>query len=418
MPLWYPRADLPDQSTASDEPCRETIILISTNAGLQMGGEAIKAFQYFQWLLDHGYDAHLLTHSRCRDELLGILPRERLHFVEDDSVQKWSWRLPPTRFLLNPYFHVTAARYVSRRFPRSDDVILHYIGPVSPVVPRFPPNGYRVVMGPLTGNIYYPPAFADRQGRLRRTQEVLHGVTQRTLGSMLGDKRQAEVILVSGYARTRASLRLAGCEDHRMIDVVDAGVSERIAARPRVEHRGVNGRFLCSGRMVDHKGIDLAVRAIARTEPPITLDVFGDGPCRPAWESLASDLGVSDRVRFHGWLESHDDLMDRMREFRGYVFPTLAEANGIVMQEAMMCGLPVITIRWGGPEQLASDDAAVYIAPNAPEEVVNGIARAMSRLASDPDFAEGISVRARSTAENRFTWDQVARSWVRAYQRP
>lgn len=277
--------------------------------------------------------------------------------VPDTSIQKFFWRLPPLRGLLDIYFHLAVRRLIRASIPPDPGTTLHYIGPVSPVAPRFFPKRYDVVLGPLTGNISYPPAFRGRMSRKARLAEHLHGIAQRCLRITLREKQRARVILVSGYERTRASLRLAGAREAQMIDVVDAGVSDRISARPRIVHAGHNPCFVCSGRMVDYKGFDLAIRAVASANPAIRLDIYGDGETRAPIEALAQTLGVADRVRFLGWF-GNAALIEALGQYRGYVFPTLAEANGIAMQEAMMLGLPVIATRWGGPAHLADDAAA------------------------------------------------------------
>jgi glycosyltransferase involved in cell wall biosynthesis len=165
--------------------------------------------------------------------------------------------------------------------------------------------------------------------------------------------------------------------------------------------------------MVDHKGIDLALKALAKTTD-IQLDISGDGEKRAELEALATSLGVVDRVNFLGWLP-YDDLVGGFKNYRAYVFPSLAEANGIVMQEAMMIGLPVITLRWGGPGALSTDDGAVYVEPTDEASVVADIAAAMTDLADNPNCAEAISIKGRELAEARFKWDDVAASWMAVY---
>jgi glycosyltransferase involved in cell wall biosynthesis len=165
--------------------------------------------------------------------------------------------------------------------------------------------------------------------------------------------------------------------------------------------------------MVDYKGFDLAIRALALTTQDIRLDIYGDGEQRVSLEALARKEGVTDRVCFMGWVRN-DDLLDAMAKYRGYVFPTLAEANGIAMQEAMMLGLPVIATRWGGPERLADDEAAWYIEPVCRDAMVEAIAAAMTCLARQPERAEDLSRKARIIAKSRFKWDMVATEWIKA----
>ena len=95
----------------------------------------------------------------------------------------------------------------------------------------------------------------------------------------------------------------------------------------------------------------------------------------------------------------------------GLSVSALAEANGISVQEAMMAGLPVICLKWGGPELLADAGSAVLIDPGEQTQVVRDVAAAMTSLAADPDAANRIATRARVIAERRFSWDDVAREW-------
>ena len=387
------------------------IVLIAKHFGPNAGGEAIKAYQFAAYLRDRGAAPIVVTHERALTNQGGDDLGLKILAVADTSIQKLLWRLAPLRGLLDVHFHLAARHLIKAHVEPDPSTVLHYIGPVSPVMPRFFPEGYDVVLGPLTGNIYYPPAFRSRMSWKARLSERLHGFAQRILRVTLREKQRARVILVSGYERTRVSLRLAGASEAQMVDVVDSGVSDQISERPRVRHIGINPNFVCSGRMVDLKGFDLAIRALTRTHPTIRLDIFGDGEKRASLESLATAEGVADRVRFLGW-QKNTDLIKALEAYRGYVFPTLSEANGIAMQEAMMLGLPVIVTRWGGPERLADDDAAWYIDPTSAEAMIDAIAKAMNHLARDPERAEALSRNARTIADARFTWERVSRSWI------
>lgn len=403
--------ELAEKPIATDRP----IFLVSERFGSSAGGEAIKAQQYADILLAQGHDFLVFTHERSKCHG-ATLPSERMRFVDETPLQLLFWRIRILRPLLSIYFHLKARKLVLKESRNRPNPILHYISPVSPVALRFPPRGFKVVMGPLTGNIYYPPNFRSRMTWSVRIREQLHAISQILLGLTFREKRRADAVLVSGYERTRKSLQLAGCPEANMIDVVDAGVSQKIFDRPRITHSGVNPRFACSGRLVDHKGVDLAIKALALASPSIELDIYGDGAERQNLEVLTKSLGLKDRVRFHGWLARHEDLLAAYDQYRGYLFPSLAEANGIVMQEAMTIGLPVVALRWGGPAMLADDDAACYIELGNEEQIVQRIAHQMNILAEDGELADRISARARKIAERKFTWESVTESWQKSYE--
>lgn len=406
-----------DVPTAISPHTRPPVVfLIAERFGENGGGEAIKAYQYARHLQTEGYHVVVFTHARSVQHMGGDRFEGIIRTVEDTTLQRLLWRSRLLRFLLQPYFHLQARNLALREYAEHPEAIFHYISPVSPVAPRFAPRGCPTVFGPMTGNIYYPPGFRARVPLDYRLREMLHTMAQRVLGRLFPEKKRALCLLVSGYERTRASLELAGCPPARMLDVVDSGVNAELAASPRITHQGINTRFVLSGRIIDHKGIDLAIKALPHTQNPISLDIFGDGPERLPLERLTETLGLGERVSFKGWVRSHEDLVRQFRTYRGYVFPSLAEANGIVMQEAMMVGLPVITLRWGGPAHLAPDDGAIFVEPRDEDYVCRKIAQALDLLAQEPERADAIAERARAIAEARFTWSAVAESWAVAYR--
>lgn len=390
------------------------VILVAQHIGLNAGGEAIKSYQYAQFLKDIGADLTVLAHERSLTEM-GADPEEHdYRLVTDSPLQRLFWRIAPLRVLLPIDFHLRARRIIRQIAEPSQSVIVHYVAPISPVVPRFPPKGYRIVMGPLSGGIYYPSAFWDRMTLSDRMRARLHRISQRLLGLFVGDKKVANTVLVSGYERTRASLRLAKCRDEQMVDVVDSGIHPAICDRDRIQHAHRKANFMCSGRLVPVKALDLAIRAVERADDDVRLSIYGDGSERAGLEALSKKLGLQDRITFHGWTD-HDKLIEAYADYRGYIFPSLADSNGIVMQEAMMAGVPVVALRWGGPVGLANDDSAIFVNPISEDQVINELSNAMNLLAGDPEKAEAISIQARARAEAHFPWPAVAGSWIRAY---
>lgn len=391
------------------------LVLVTPNISEQMGGEAIKAYQFLRHLVGGGQDVTVVTHRRSAPVLERDFPQVPVFVVEDTLGQKLFWRTAPLRPLVDIFFFRNARPILQRILAGHSDAVFHYLCPVSPILPRFPLPEANNVIGPLTGNIYYPPAFQRGEPPKLKLGRLFHYIAQRIAGTAFGDKRHFSRILVSGGERTRRSLVWAGASDNRMRDVVDSGISDEFDRHALIRHEGVNDRFMTSGRLVPHKGVQLSIEALAHVTRPIRFDIYGDGAYRAVLEQLVERLGIGDKVRFMGWMESHDALIARMADYRGYVVPSLAEANGIVVQEAMMAGLPVICLKWGGPTMLADQESAILIEPGSQDGVVRAIAAAMDALATDPDRANRLVGHARATAERRFGWDNVAEEWQAAY---
>ena len=94
------------------------------------------------------------------------------------------------------------------------------------------------------------------------------------------------------------------------------------------------------GRLDEEKRVDEFLRALARV-PGAFGEIVGDGTCRAEWELLARDLGITDRVRFHGFV-SEDDLLDAYARADLFVMPGVAELQSLATMEAMAAGKPVI----------------------------------------------------------------------------
>jgi glycosyltransferase involved in cell wall biosynthesis len=102
------------------------------------------------------------------------------------------------------------------------------------------------------------------------------------------------------------------------------------------------------GRLVARKGLDQLLRVVARLEDPNwQLLIVGHGPQREALEAECRKLGLSERVRFTGFV-SEEEKWQLLAVSDLYVSTTLHEGFGIVFLEAMEVGLPVLAYDKGG----------------------------------------------------------------------
>jgi glycosyltransferase involved in cell wall biosynthesis len=102
-----------------------------------------------------------------------------------------------------------------------------------------------------------------------------------------------------------------------------------------------SGRLvLCAGRLVPEKGFDLALRAFARLKDRAArMAIVGEGPERSRLESLAAELGVSERVRFVGYAP---DIRPWLERARVLLLASRFEGYGAVIVEALGAGRPVV----------------------------------------------------------------------------
>lgn len=399
-----------------DKDC--LLILMAPNIGEQMGGEAMKALQIFRAISSQHTQTWQITHERCAAEAARLQLRN-VHFVKDSWLSKALWRSVILRPLLDYWFSLKAVRLAERLAgERGGAAILHQTEPNSPVTPRALSRRYANAFGPINGNIYYPRAFRDAESARARARRVLHRPLQYVNRLLFPSLSKADLIFVAGGARTLRSLAWRGCVGPSLRETVDCGIADALLSRPRVTHTGVNGRFVHFGRLVYHKGTALIIESLRHTSPVVHLDIVGRGPELDACKSLVASLGLGNRVSFIDWYESHADLLDSLVQYRGVVLPSLEDANGIVVQEAMALGLPPICLDWGGPQLLVEDGVSGFlVAPDSRESIARDIAVRLDRLAQEWPVAEQMSKAARRRAEE-WRWTAVASAWLGEYPAP
>lgn len=148
-------------------------------------------------------------------------------------------------------------------------------------------------------------------------------------------------------------------------------------------------RFLNVAILTAKKGhVDL-LDAFARAFPDavgVELRIGGDGPERSRLEAHAAALGIADHVRWLGRL-TRDQVLAELREADAFVLPSHYETFGVVLIEALACGLPVVATACGGPECIVHERNGVLVPPRS----VDALARAMAAIHRgigefDPEF--------------------------------
>ncbi|MFC1576945.1 glycosyltransferase family 4 protein, partial [Candidatus Omnitrophota bacterium] len=120
--------------------------------------------------------------------------------------------------------------------------------------------------------------------------------------------------------------------------------------------------------------------------------------------------GMGGKVRFSGWLEG-EELTRAYSKSDIFVLPTLSEAYGIVVHEAMSFGLPVIASRVGGiPEQITDGVEGFLVPPGD----VKALSEALRRLITDRALREAMGKRATERATELPTWEDVCGKFYRA----
>jgi len=176
------------------------------------------------------------------------------------------------------------------------------------------------------------------------------------------------------------------------------------------------------GRFVRKKGFEYLVEAIAQLKtrvPNLQLVLAGWGDCEPSLRSLATQLGVSDRVRFPGVIP-HDVVPDWLAAADVIAVPSVRDDAGNVdglpnvVLEGLASGTPVVATTAGGIGSVIADGATGLLVP---ERDVTALADAIARLLGDASLRRELGQDARAAMERTGTWSQVIDRYEAAYAR-
>jgi len=168
------------------------------------------------------------------------------------------------------------------------------------------------------------------------------------LTSQLG----AAVTATSDLTRGRLAAARQGAGDRdAAVELLPCGIAASRVLAAAGERPGDGPPLIYAGRLLEHKRLDLVLRAVQRLAQgeggggasggPL-LTVFGEGPDRERLEALARKLGVAGRVLFRGHVASSEEVWRELGRARLAVQPSAREGFGLFPLEAMAAGLPVV----------------------------------------------------------------------------
>lgn len=200
---------------------------------------------------------------------------------------------------------------------------------------------------------------------------------------LVGGRRHVDYLVQLSMARERIFVGY---------DVIDNNYFSRGAALTRgraealrVDHALPSKYFLNSSRFVEKKNLPKLIEAYAKYRALAGkgawhLVVIGDGPLRPQLEEQIGRLGLNSHVHLLGF-KQYDELPIYYGLAEAYIQPSTTEQWGLVVNEAMACGLPVlVSDRCGCAPDLVRQGVNGYVFDSFD---VDGLAELMTKLSAD-----------------------------------
>ena len=166
------------------------------------------------------------------------------------------------------------------------------------------------------------------------------------------------------------------------------------------------------GSLRPKKGFDVLIKAFAKCldkEKTMRLKIGGDGPEKKKLQSLIDRLGITENVELLGLLKQ-ESVNKYLNESGIFVLTSHVETFGVVLIEAMSMGLPVISTRSGGTEELVNDENGLVCEVGD----VDGIKTAILHVYKNYSKYNPSDIRAQAT--EKFSSDHVVEKIVTVYK--
>lgn len=169
-------------------------------------------------------------------------------------------------------------------------------------------------------------------------------------------------------------------------------------------------------RLVPKNGADVLIKAFARLDDVIgnlktRLVIIGSGPMTDELESLATKLGVSDRIIFAGDIY-YEDLPGYLSMADVFARPSYSEGLGNAFLEAMAVGVPIIGTRVGGIVDFLEDGVTGLFCEVGDHE---DLAKRIKMVLSDVDLRKRLIENGRELVKRRYSWQSVSDEFRKIY---
>ena len=131
----------------------------------------------------------------------------------------------------------------------------------------------------------------------------------------------------------------------------------------------------------NHSLLIESIDELSQTYPALHLNIIGQGKLESDLKSLVKTKKLGNKVRFLGQL-SPEDVRIEMLKADAFVLPSSFETFGVVVIEALSCGLPCLVTACGGPEYIIDETNGIVIQKNNITQLTNGIRKLIQTTSS------------------------------------
>lgn len=173
-----------------------------------------------------------------------------------------------------------------------------------------------------------------------------------------------------------------------------------------------NGKIICVGSLIERKGIDLLLKALAKVKSEYSLYLAGEGSERETLKDLAFELDISDKVHFLGQL-NREELLAYYADSDLFILPTREDCFALVILEAMCSGLPIICSKYAdGAYDLIEEGKNGFIIEPYDE---TKFAESIEKVLGSKEIRENMQKNSKEILE-KFRFANIAKGYMEAIE--
>ncbi|MGB3532889.1 MAG: glycosyltransferase [Microcoleaceae cyanobacterium] len=180
-------------------------------------------------------------------------------------------------------------------------------------------------------------------------------------------------------------------------------------------------RIVTTGRLVEKKGIEYSIRAVAKQaliHSNLEYNIIGNGVLKQDLQKLINDLNANHFIHLLGW-KDEDEIIKILNQSHIFIAPSVTAADGNqdapvnVLKEAMAMGLPVISTYHGGIPELVEDGVTGFLVPERNTEL---LAEKLGILIQNPQLWPEMGLSGRAYVEEHYNLHKLNDTLVELYQ--
>ena len=172
-------------------------------------------------------------------------------------------------------------------------------------------------------------------------------------------------------------------------------------------------RILCVGRLTKQKGFDLMIKVwakIADKHKDWKVDIYGDGDLRDTLNELINNYGLNDSITLH---PSTSNIYNEHMDSSIFAFSSRFEGFGLVLIEAMSCGVPCISFDCPhGPSEIITNGKNGLLVQNGN---IDEFANSLDSMINNYEQRKFMSINARIDSQ-KYKRENIMPQWIELFE--